>query len=288
MALQKSSPNTEIQRIAYHDMRYYRIDRENSSEYYPSVTTILGAVNTSFLARWRGDVGNDVADGIISKALSKGSRIHYALERFIEGDTVICNPNAGGYFNSDEIVTMSENGKLVELNYQDEYIEFLRAKEFLDVVSPSKIVPEQTLYSVVHKFAGTGDILMYIKKGDTFDVNGAKPLTLERGWYIGDLKTGKTVSSTTKYQLSAYAVAVKEMYDIEVNGSFVLHSNSKTKKGIEGLSVPFWNREETFSNFEDFKVIHKMYLISNPIPKPKLIEFPKSAKLSNKIERVFI
>jgi len=115
------------------------------------------------------------------------------------------------------------------------------------------------VYSVIHEFAGTADLIFYIPKSGEYSISGKVPVWLEEGWWLGDYKTGKNVSDTAKYQMASYLVALEEMYSIKLQGAMVLHTNAKTQTGIKGFKAHVFDRKKMLELFEDFKVIQKCF-----------------------------
>lgn len=91
-----------IDRVSWYDDRFYKITTREQPEgltcfeapnglfhvYLPSTTTKHGIINKPFLAKWRGDIGNELADKKMHESQDRGTRIHYALEVLFNGGTV--------------------------------------------------------------------------------------------------------------------------------------------------------------------------------------------------------
>lgn len=60
--------------------RYYK---SPNGKLYPSVTTVTGLMNAESIKRWRQSVGEEEAKRIVSKAASRGTRIHTICEHYI-------------------------------------------------------------------------------------------------------------------------------------------------------------------------------------------------------------
>jgi hypothetical protein len=148
--------------------RHYTIDGER----YPSVTTVLGMLEKSGLAQWRGLVGNAEADRISKEATDYGTAIHELVERVNRG-------NRGPWGEPDDTFVAPY------IAWYDEHVETVLGAERL-------------LVSKRFKYAGTADGVV-ILKGDT-DAT------------IIDLKTSKTDLAQHEWalQLAAYALAVEE------------------------------------------------------------------------------
>lgn len=278
MALPKAEKNTEESRVVHRDLRYYGIDKDDTVIYYPSVTTILNVYPKEFIHEWRAAVGIETATAITNQALAKGSRVHRGAECLINGMTVICDPIGRNYFTPEERFNFNNSDNVHKMNNPTEFLEVIKVKKFLQELNAKNVFSEKMLYSVVHEFAGTADIILYIPESGKYTISGKTPVYLDEGWYLVDIKTGKNVSNTAKYQLSAYIVALEEMYNIKFTGAMIAHTNSTMKSGIVGFKAIVYEREELKNAFKNFKIIQQMFLIDNPTPKPKDISFEKSVK----------
>lgn len=278
----------DVKRIDYFDNRYYKVlyeIKENQKkrlveEYFPSVTEILGAYPKPFLARWRGDVGNERADQIILEALNLGSTIHAGAETIAKGGCVVYNP----YFQRDPLYTEKEI-KQIEKKYkhvficrfQKEFLQLWRISQLFEELKPINIQTEQTVYSIDHKYAGTLDLLFYIKEGE-YNISGSTPLYLEEGYYIGDYKTGKSIDNTNKMQISAYLHAVLEgLPEIkrELKGGILFHTNNeRIEHGIKGLKATLINMTEYEMYFNNFLKVYDVYKIDKPVPVPEEFTMP--------------
>ena len=98
----------EIKQVSYFDEHWYRFETNSGVIFLPSVTTKLGVVNKSFLARWRGDIGNREADMRLFEGQERGSRLHRAFETFCKGGTVVFNPQRYPTYTKEEIVRAVE------------------------------------------------------------------------------------------------------------------------------------------------------------------------------------
>lgn len=286
--INKSLGIKDVKRVDYYDSRYYKIlyevtenrKRKLYEEHMPSVTEILGAYPKPFLARWRGDVGNERADQIITEALNLGSTIHNGAEVIAKGGCVIYNP----LFQGTPLYTEKEIQKLEKLykqificRFQKEFLQLWRITQLFEMLKPTNIETEQTVYSIKHKYAGTLDLLWYIREGD-YSIAGSTPLYLEEGLYVGDYKTGKGVDKTNKLQISAYIQAVLEgMPHLRkhLRGGMLIHpNNERIENGIRGLKVTLVTMEEQEEYFNNFLKVYDVYKIDKPVPTPDEYKMP--------------
>jgi hypothetical protein len=273
----------DVRRVEYFDTRYYKVMyKQKGTEYVEhltSVTEILGgAFPKDFLQRWRGDVGNERADQIIMEALKLGSFVHYGAEVISRKGAVVYNPYQNPIYTPDEIDAMEKKyGEVCVCRFQKEWIQLYRIWQFFDLVKPTQIQTEQTVYSLRHKYAGTLDMIAHIEGGE-YAIAGSNPVQLETGLYIFDYKTGKGVDHSYKLQLSAYLEAIKEgIPDIlpELKGGLILHTNNEqVKNGIEGFKAHVVTIKEQKEYFQQFLKVYDVYKIVNPIPSPKEFEMP--------------
>ena len=273
----------DVKQIDYFDIRYYKILYEQNKqlieEYFPSVTEILGAYPHDWLARWRGDVGNERADQIMFDAQNKGSFIHYGAELLAKGGIVIYQSLQKPTFSDKEIDDLAKKypAGVCICRRQAEYIQIYRIAQYFNVVKPIKIETEQTVYSVKHKYAGTLDLLHWINEGE-YEIAGTQPLYLESGYYVGDYKTGKEIGSTYKMQIAAYMEAVMEgIPDMrtQLRGGLILHpNNERVKNGIQGFKATLVDRADGEMYFDHFMKTYAVYQIDKPVPKPTEYKMP--------------
>lgn len=251
--------------VNWFDQHYYRI----GSRFLPSVTTVLGASPKWYLANWRGDVGNAEADRIMKEAQIHGSNVHGFLNHLLNGGSLVFNQetNEKGYINVRD---------------QFEFLHIYKVVQFLNIVKPKILMSEEIIWSDKYEFAGTMDLLMDVEEGE-YPVNGAKPIFLEGGVYVADLKTGKTIGNEAFWQTSAYAEALKEHTGLKVAGTMILHTQSGNAKGIEGFGVKVRNSEEVSLDFENFLKVYEVWKIAPNPAKPKIFQMPQTLKLEDNL-----
>ena len=253
--------NDKIKITAWFDDRFYKVD----DEFYPSVTTILNVAPKPFLAHWRGQVGNWEANRIMEEAMQKGSNVHLAINTILLGGQVVYEPKNEA---KERELHLSNNSKTIFLQNQQEQLESYRFLQFLELVKPKIILTEAIVFNTQYKYAGTLDLLMEINKGE-YMIAGSKPLKLEHGIYIADIKTGKQISNENYCQLSAYSMCL----DTKVIGGLVLHTNASTTKGIEGFQTHLRTADELENDFDKFLTYLKIYNF-NPV-EPKVFDLPQ-------------
>jgi hypothetical protein len=195
-----------IVRVTTSDERYYLRPVPNEKtglpEYktVPSVTWVAGFYpkGTAFY-RWLSEHGWDEAEAIKVAAGDKGSAVHKAIEMILNDEP----------FRIDtKVLTYSGDGMVErELTYE----ELLCVKSFCDwreAVKPEVISTEITVFSDIHGYAGTVDLICRI--------DGVP--------YVVDFKTSKQVWTEHELQISAYRMALE-------NGENPIKENSREIKG---------------------------------------------------------
>lgn len=273
-----------VKQIEWFDQRFYKVDfGDNNFLYYPSVTTKLQATSKPFLATWRGDIGNREANLRVKQAADRGSRIHYGWYLMTTGGAVIYNPFQRPNYNKDEIkdIEAESNGILI-LEDQGEMWDIVKLEKWHKAVNPKIEASELIVYSAKNNEAGQLDSLMYIKEGE-YMINGAKPLYIPEGRYVVDLKTGKTVGNDAYMQVAAYANCYGEMTKgkEKIAGGLIIHTGSKTKTGIEGLSTHLRLKDEMKNDYENFRSVADVWSRLFSKEKPEIMEFPSLIRLEN-------
>lgn len=205
--------------------RHYTIDGER----YPSVTTVLGMLEKSGLAKWRGNVGNAEADRISKEATDYGTAVHLLLERVNRG-------NRGPFGEPDDSVIAPY------VTWHDENISAVLGAEKL-------------LVSRQFKYAGTADGVVLL--------NGDKSAT------IIDLKTSKTDLAQHEWalQLAAYALALEEE-GIECRRRIILRLPKNTPGVLHVLEIPEEDLERDQRAFINVLKIWQWHEKKGPVKKP--------------------
>ena len=278
-----------IKLCEYFDQHYYRIEDEDGTfEYYPSTTTKLNASPKPFLATWRGDIGNREAEIRLFEAGERGKRIHFSINLFLNGGTVIYNPYQRPNYTEEEIASLKAEGNLFILQQQDEMLQVIKFQDWYNVINPIIVETELTVYDEDEKEAGTIDIIADIEAG-TYEVAGSKPLKLEGGRYVVDIKSSKEVYDEAYLQLSSYRRMYNKRFKglvgfVEAREALVIHTNAqRVKKGIAGLMTHLRTSEELDADYEAFRHIAAIWDRNNT-SRPKYLEFPTMVKLKKEIE----
>jgi hypothetical protein len=272
--------NLTIKLIEYFDDHFYKIELEDGKvEYLPSVTTKLGAAPKPFLARWRGDIGNREADQRMYDAANKGKRIHYAVNLFLNDGVIILNPFNHPNYSDEKIREIQSriDREVFILQDQDEMLHVSRFQEWLNRTNAKVIGTDMIVYDLTFKEAGTLDFAFEIEAG-SYEVNGAKPLKLEKGIYIADLKTGSDVYDEAFMQIAAYTnmyFNCGENWPTNYKGSLIIHTGSKTRTGIPGLSTVHRNPAQVLDDYVNgFRHVAAIWDRQNENAMPRMLEFP--------------
>lgn len=229
------------------DTHYYFIN----NTYVPGVTTILHETlpTPDALRRWIGDVGNEKAQQKLEFAADRGSRIHSACERLLQGKEVNLKAEFPQLDDKKCVVSF--------VDWVNEYKPEIRDMKYIEFVVASR-----------HGFAGTMDLFCYIDN---------KP-------WIVDFKTSSGIYDAYKLQLTAYKQAFYEMTGIEANTG-ILHLNHKTKKGWTFVDKMEIAKRPVV--FDDFLKVFDVYKILNggDVRPPRLKSvYPEVIKLYEDIK----
>ena len=247
---------------------------EEITEYIPSVTSKLQIIEKPFLATWRGDIGNREADLRMVESQDRGSRLHLAWQVFTQGGAVVFNDYKKPAYTQQEIVDLEAKfSHIAILRNQGEMYDMMKLQKFLDIIKPTNTFSEMTVYDLVNKDAGTVDNLFEIAEGN-YAISGVKPIHLIAGWYVYDLKTGKSAGDTARMQASAYARIVKSMGTIEPIGCIIGHTGATTKGGIAGFSADVFFEEEIAEEYQSYRLAADLWLRKNGNKKPVVMEIP--------------
>ena len=267
---------TKVEQVTWFDQHFYQfLNPDGTEEFFPSVTTILQVSPKPFLNRWRGDLGNEEADRIKNEGAERGSNIHFACDILKQGGAVVLMQGHKARYSDAEIAEIKKkhNGLIALIWDQFEYLQVYRYLQFLQEIKPIDIGSEETVFSLKHRFAGTLDDRYLLKTG-TYNINGSKPIKLDEGMYISDIKSSKTITDDNYNQLAAYWVAKEEMSGEQIDGALLVHTNATTKSGIEGLSTKLITRPEMEEYFDQFLKLFAVWRIKPSPAHPKIFSMP--------------
>jgi len=230
------------------DSRFYR----RKEKYYPSVTSILNYFpKNQFFHSWLKDVGHN-SDIIASKAAAEGTQVHSAVEEFLHGNEIQWLDEFGNAKYSMEVWKM-----------------ILKFAEFWNTHKPELITAEYHLFSDVHEYAGTADLIVRWK-GEL--------------WLL-DVKTSNSLHTSYDLQLAAYATAWNETHDEKITQTGILWLKASTRgegKGdkVQGKGWELKSISDIENNFKMFKNIQEIYKLENPNHKPSTELLPTSVKIT--------
>lgn len=236
----------KLNRIDVLDERFYTEDKET---YYPSTTTVLDAYpKGKAFKEWLKSNGHS-ADIIMDRAAERGTKVHDAIEKYINGADL-------NWFAPDGKM----NFELDEWQMVCRYMDFHK-----DYLEGSELAAETQLFSHKLKLGGTADLVC--------EINGET-------WLI-DFKTGKNSYKTHELQLAVY----KEMWDekndpkIDRYGILYLDTAHRTKKQFQGIG---WQLKEFTKdhekNFRLYQHTRALWNEENPNYKPKNLSYPNTFK----------
>lgn len=272
-----------VEQIQWFDDHFYKIQLPSGEEvYYPSVTTVLGLIQNSSIMRWRADVGNEEADRRLHDAGRRGSRIHAATEVIESGGTIVFNDYRRPTYTRQELIEMEKNGEIMVLEEQEEMLQVIKYKRWLDAVQPECVALETIVADPDIESAGTLDRVYHIK-GGKYEIAGAKPLDVIEGLYVIDIKSLSSIDPKFFKQISTYAKMYAKMYNVEFEGGMIVHTNADTKNGIMGLTTKMINPHEMDEYYQDYLDIYKVWKRNNPTKHPKVFTFPSLLTLQTKV-----
>ena len=215
------------------------------------VTTILsmGVPPEQGLINWWKNNTAEEAQEILEDAQERGSNVHQAIETLLFAQKVI----------------PLQFRRKKERDSIEAFLDFFRT------VKPTNFQPEQVVAYLDEKFryAGTLDLVATI--------NGKR--------LVIDFKTSKVPSKKNSLQVKAYAKALEQSYDEEIDDCYVLYLGSAhkgTRAKVDENGIPSngkgWFIQKSEDTFEDFERAYDMAIWMNngqyPNP-PKVQVYPE-------------
>jgi genome maintenance exonuclease 1 len=229
----------EVEKVNNHLGRCYVVKQQH----FPSVSTILSETmpigQRMALKNWRKGLGEDGPQ--ISKDIKqRGTNFHKLIEYFAKG-------------NVREVLKLS---KLPEMQ---EYLD--QALPILKHISKGEVIfTEAQVYSYQYKFAGTLDMLAWFN-------DPSRIVLLD--WKTSNKPKKREYCDHHFLQLSAYAQALKETYNVQVHGATVCIFYSFQRPTIFSLEP-----EEITEWFDKFQERIKQYRIKmNPLSEEAFNQF---------------
>lgn len=272
--------NTDIQLIEWESAHYYKVEVDGVVHYLPSVTTKLGIIDKGQLNRWRGDIGNREADLRMQEKADRGTRIHMAYETFLKGGTVIYDPWKRSQYTPEQVEEIKKQSKFFfALRNQDEMYDLYKLQRQFQLLRPRILAVEARVFDLENRDAGTIDNVMEIE-GGAYAVSGSKPLILEPGIYINDLKTGSFLDDNVWLQLAPYGKMFEQQSGMAIAGALVTHTGAKTRSGIKGLQTLFRSREELLGrDYADYRHASSLWERKHKDEQPETFTFPSLIKI---------
>lgn len=158
--------------------RFYAVD----DELYPSVTTVLSQLSKDGIKEWRARVGKDAADKITRTAASRGTKLHFMCE---------------DYVNNKEDYLKDRMPTTIDL--------FKQIKTYLDNNLEAVYAVEASLYSKKLRAAGKCDLICRMH-GVNCIVDYKSSSSLKKEEWIENYFLQET----------AYSIMVEELYQIPI------------------------------------------------------------------------
>lgn len=178
---------------------HYHVEDGDFNAVLPSVTTILQVINKPFLLGWYGKHGTAECTRIKQESADFGKTCHDIIEQLVLG-------------------------KDVDLTQADPLIQSIvtSLQEWMRLVNFTLVgLPEQTIYSKVHGYAGTLDCIALIYGVPT----------------LIDWKTSSDVYPEYTLQVAAYHEAVREMGLATPSIGLIVRMDKKTAR-VHPQAVP--------------------------------------------------
>lgn len=265
---------SEVVLVEYFNSHYYRVTVDGVTRFLPSVTTKLNILDKPQLTRWYADLGQREADMRKYEAAQKGTRIHWACAVALKTGAVIFDPWQKPIYTEEGIAALKAKYKEVAiLRTQEEMLHILKLAEQFKRLAPVVLGVEETVYDLEEGDAGTIDSIFQVKAGD-YLISGSKPLHLEDGIYVNDLKTGSFVGDDVWLQLAPYAVMYEKKHGVKVKGALVTHTGSTMKTGIPGLKTMFCERDLLQSYYQKYRRISDVWNDRHEGEEPETFQIP--------------
>lgn len=175
------APEYKLERVQKEDGRYYVLP---SGKHVPSVTTVLGRLDTGWLEKWKARVGEEQAERVSTQAKLRGTAIHDLCER---------------YLRNEDTATLKKGA--MPINWSD----FRKIAKILDENVGEVFGIEYRLFSEELNAAGTSDLIAMWK-------NTAAIIDFKTSKYEKD--SGDIFSYFI--QATCYALMVEELYGISI------------------------------------------------------------------------
>jgi hypothetical protein len=263
--------------VEWFDDHWYKVVKDGATHWLASVTTKLGIIDKPGLARWRGDIGNREADLRMHSQGDRGKRIHFAWATALEGGAVIYDPWQNPVYTPEGIAELSKkyNGKVAVIRTQDEMWQIDKLRRQHEILKPKVVAVEVKVYDLETKDAGTIDSVIMLETGIYPGINGVKPVPINKGLYINDLKSGNWLGDEADYQTGKYMVMYEKLFNVECAGTIITHTAASTKKGIPGLGTYVRTREQVLK--EDVPMYNRIAAVWDAKHKddqPETFQFP--------------
>jgi len=245
-----------IIRITTTDERFYSKPSKSVKtglpeyKFVPSVTWVCSFYPKGIaFYRWLADKGWDESIALRDAAGARGSKVHSAVELLVRGESITI----------DSVFLNTMTGEFEELG-PDEYEAVVAFSNWFESVKPTVVGSDFTVWSDVHNYAGTVDLLLKIKDKKTGKLET----------WIVDIKTGQHVWKEQELQVSAYKYATVDAVDAKLAILQVGYRRNKNK----------YKFTEIEDCFDLFLVAKQLWAVDNEGVNPTQKDFPIEIKLS--------
>ena len=196
----------QIEQVNEGGDRHYRLVLKDGDFKFPSVTRILGKIGNAKIEQLQSSMDPAVWDYVCDRGVTRGSVMHRYLENYLMHYQTTKDIQRSLEFTqyktpTDEAEIVKYKSKFFS-NGRDLFYNFYYSGWFNEI--KEVLIIEQPLCSAKYKFAGTSDYAYVNKQNQVI---------------IGDFKSSshkKTDEEILSYkiQISAYCVAINEMYGL--------------------------------------------------------------------------
>lgn len=277
---------SDVVLIEWFNEHWYKVTTDGAVRYIPSVTTKLGILDKPQLTRWYGDLGTREAELRKYEAGQRGTRIHWAYATALKGGAVVYDPWQRPVYTAEGLAELKKkHGDVAILRTQEEMWALTKLAEQFKRLTPRIVGVEETVSDLKEMDAGTIDGILSIDEGDYF-IAGSKPLHLDAGLYINDLKTGSYVGDDVWLQLAPYTIMYEKKHGVQAAGALVTHTSSIVRGGIPGLKTLFCSREMLDIYYKRYRHISDVWNDRHSADAPETYQFPSLITLTPALEPV--
>lgn len=188
----------------------------------PSVTTMLDTVlgQSPELLAWRDSIGHEDAARITEESAIRGTNVHKMCEMYVQGGMQL--------LLNEEVTHLKREGR----GYTPlEWTIFHMIRQHLDTFDEF-IAVEVTVFNLLQGYSGTIDLVG--RKGD-------KTILVDLKTYGRERKDDQLHKA--KLQVTLYALALRESYDINIDECEIVYANPETGLRVVPVDIEAYDAE---------------------------------------------